>query len=108
MSRSPRCTWGSRPACAYEMGVTSKMVVSHSNPLPQVIPARTMSHRAPASRSTFMMGGSIEDGIDGMKERRVTVEPVSIERCPGVHVGSHFDENPGSVRVAVFSGYVKQ
>jgi hypothetical protein len=38
-----------KPGPYHEIGVTSKQVVSHSNPLPHVIPAKRMSGVAPAS-----------------------------------------------------------
>ena len=51
-------TWGSKPNCAYEIGVTSKIVVSHSKPLPHVMPCSRTSDFAPASSSSLRIGSA--------------------------------------------------
>ena len=109
MSASIRCTCFRRPRWAYEIGVTSKIVVSQGYPLPQSSPPHEeLAVGARLGQQPHNWCRPIRMGIDRVKYRCVTVEPVAVDTGRRVHVGPQLDESPRRIQMAKLGRHVEQ
>ena len=91
------------------MGVTSKNVVSHWYPLPQVSPAEVdVGPRAGGQEQAHDRLRPVPDRVHGVEDGRVTVKTELIESRRRVNVGSGFDQGACRSQIPVLRGDVEQ